>query len=603
MSTHIISRSIHSLVLFFSLGAFAIGCEETMVNNEADADDVYSYDDDEANVFVESGEFAETSPVHLKLANQTGLSNTNIIGGSTTDITEVPWQVAIKRNGGCHCGGSIVGSRWILTAAHCIQGYTLSTLSVVAGVSRLDQTGGQTRTISTAYVHPDYNSTTIQNDIALVYLSSALDLSGNSARAIRIGTLVDATAFEPNQMALISGWGRVSSTNFSCSNDLRSVTVPIIPNPIADDIMIVAEGLHVTADMLSTLGDNAAGAFKGDSGGPLVVDTPRGPMLAGNVSWGSPVATVGEPNQFSRVSYFADWIADHMNTDKHIQWIVDTNRDGSTDLRKDYGLASDRPIPADYNGDGVDDLALLRVNGSGWQWIIDTNRDGTTDIRVDYGSATDIPVVGDYNGDGKADFAFVRAVGAGWQWIIDTNRNGTTDMRVDYGKYTDRLVPADYNNDGKTDFGLLRLDGSGWQWIIDTNRDGVTDLRVNYGASTDGFIPADYNADGKADFGLLRVDGSQWQWIIDTNRDGSTDIRKNYGDVTDATIPADYSGDNRADFGLLRVNGSQWQWIIDTNRDGTTDIRKNYGNITDAAFTGDFNGDNKADFTLIRVID
>ncbi len=524
-----------------------------------------------------------------------------IVGGSDTDITVVPWQVSVQLGSSHFCGGSIIAPEWILTAAHCVSGRSASSISVVAGITKLSQAStGQRRSVSSIITFPGFVGASQGKDAALLHLSSALDLSGTKAQAIAVGTLVDAKSFAPNKVALVSGWGTLSSGG-SRPDTLQSVHAPILPNPIAQ--AAYAEET-ITSDQLAAgiMGEGGVDSCQGDSGGPLVVDSPRGPLLVGIVSWGYGCASPDYPGMYGRVSSFANWIAQETDTSRNLQWIVDTNRNGTTDLRVTYGLISDMPVQADYNGDGKTDFALLRESGTQWQWIIDTNRNGATDVRVNYGNSTDSPVPADYNGDGKTDFAVVRAVGSQWQWIIDTNRDGTTDLRVNYGNYTDFPMPADYDGDGLTDFGALRVNGSQWQWIVDTNRDGTADLRVNYGNNTDELLPADYSGDGKADFGLLRVDGSQWQWIIDTNRNGSTDLRVNYGNSTDVPIPADYSGDGLADFGLLRVVGSQWQWIIDTNRNGSTDIRVDYGDATDAALVGDYDGDGTADFAVGRLV-
>ena len=45
--------------------------------------------------------------------------NTQIVGGQPADIGEWPWQ-AMVRAGGYLCGGSLVGSSWVVTAAHCV---------------------------------------------------------------------------------------------------------------------------------------------------------------------------------------------------------------------------------------------------------------------------------------------------------------------------------------------------------------------------------------------------------------------------------------------------------------------------------------------------
>jgi len=47
----------------------------------------------------------------------------DIVGGTATQITAVPWQVSLQDAQGNHfCGGSIVTPTWIVTASHCLQG-------------------------------------------------------------------------------------------------------------------------------------------------------------------------------------------------------------------------------------------------------------------------------------------------------------------------------------------------------------------------------------------------------------------------------------------------------------------------------------------------
>lgn len=79
-----------------------------------------------------------------------------------------------------------------------------------------------------------------------------------------------------------------------------------------------------------------------------------------------------------------------------LQWIIDTNLNGVVNLRTNYGEVSDQALPADFNGDGKADLAVLRdINGK-WQWIIDTNLNGTADLRINYGKNSDIPIPADF---------------------------------------------------------------------------------------------------------------------------------------------------------------------------------------------------------------
>ena len=47
-----------------------------------------------------------------------------IVGGVETEVSEYPWQAGLvdKGSSSIWCGGSLLNSKWVLTAAHCTKG-------------------------------------------------------------------------------------------------------------------------------------------------------------------------------------------------------------------------------------------------------------------------------------------------------------------------------------------------------------------------------------------------------------------------------------------------------------------------------------------------
>ncbi|XP_020633419.3 serine protease 55 [Pogona vitticeps] len=96
-------------------------------------------------------------------------------GGKTQDESEVlPWQVSIQADGKHVCGGAILSSWWILSAAHCFQEDISSRLHVVV---HMEGNPSGIRDLERVIVHQDFNGETLQNDIALILLDSPIHFS------------------------------------------------------------------------------------------------------------------------------------------------------------------------------------------------------------------------------------------------------------------------------------------------------------------------------------------------------------------------------------------------------------------------------------------
>ena len=196
-----------------------------------------------------------------------------------------------------------------------------------------------------------------------------------------------------------------------------------------------------------------------------------------------------------------------------------------------FDFSRGKPVIADYNGDGKDEIALYNPNTGEWN-IRYAN--GTLE-KKSWGSPgfQDIPTPGDYDGDRKADLCVWRP--ASGQWLILQSSNNQYRAES-WGSSTYRDIPmaADYDSDGKTDFAVFRVgrytkansrsrmrkvDANSGRWFIKSSATGVT---TNYWATPGrtssehvvwaGDIPfvGDHNGDGTTDLMLFRPQTGSW---------------------------------------------------------------------------------------------
>jgi len=230
-----------------------------------------------------------------------------IVGGVETKVSEFPWQVSMLQSNYHTCGGSIIGKRWILTAAHCLTG-SLSNPSIWkinAGrhnVKSTTETGAQSLQVSRIIRHPQHSSLKNTNDIALMELKT--DLIFNDYVQPICLPKSDAGLFV-DEDSIITGWGALRE-NGAAATTLQKVTVPVITNA-------ACQKAYPTEGILETMicaGLQAGGkdSCQGDSGGPqhTVID---GKMVQiGVVSWGYGCARAGYPGVYTRTSSYYDWI-------------------------------------------------------------------------------------------------------------------------------------------------------------------------------------------------------------------------------------------------------------------------------------------------------
>jgi secreted trypsin-like serine protease len=138
------------LPLFFLLGLMMVGCgSESSLNPGDDAERISS------------------SPGPKK-----------VIGGVTVSTPfKYPFMASLRGDRGHSCGGALIGDRWVLTAAHCLES---TPRHVVLGDHNLYAIDGPQELgvgIAQTIIHPDYSPYLLgANDIGLIRLDRAVDI-------------------------------------------------------------------------------------------------------------------------------------------------------------------------------------------------------------------------------------------------------------------------------------------------------------------------------------------------------------------------------------------------------------------------------------------
>ncbi|KAJ7993079.1 hypothetical protein DPEC_G00268710 [Dallia pectoralis] len=179
------------------------------------------------------------------------------------------------------CDGFLVAEDFVITAAHCSKG----NIEVVLGVHYVYEKDAQKIHVKKKFPHPDYNITTMENDIMLLKLEKKASVNDH----VRIIDLPQTRDEKAPTNCLVSGWGLCKKGEDVGCQRLQEVNVTLVYNRKNAPGEICSEGPKSPA--------------QGDSGGPLV---------CGDVAYGVVSGGVHDNNKdyaiYTNITHYLDWI-------------------------------------------------------------------------------------------------------------------------------------------------------------------------------------------------------------------------------------------------------------------------------------------------------
>uniref|UniRef100_A0A182JVJ3 Peptidase S1 domain-containing protein n=1 Tax=Anopheles christyi TaxID=43041 RepID=A0A182JVJ3_9DIPT len=247
-------------------------------------------------------------------------SSGRIVGGMEAPAGQWPWMAAIFLHGTKRtefwCGGSLIGTKYILTAAHCTRDsrqrpFAARQFTVRLGDIDLSTDGEPsapvTYKVTEVRAHPRFSRVGFYNDIALLVLDKPVRKSKYVIPVCLPGSNLPSKERLAGRRATVVGWGTTYYGGKE-STKQQQATLPVWRNedcnrayfqPITDNFVCAG------------FSEGGVDACQGDSGGPLMMRVEARWTQLGVVSFGNKCGEPGYPGVYTRISEYMDWIREN----------------------------------------------------------------------------------------------------------------------------------------------------------------------------------------------------------------------------------------------------------------------------------------------------
>lgn len=222
-----------------------------------------------------------------------------IIGGEAARRGQFPYQVSLQyKSGSQFCGGSILTTMCILTAAHCEMKKPSDFRAVAGSLSYINFAleDGQVRGLVKFIQHENYKNVGTGYDVAIAKVDEPFTFTA-FIQPIQLEKVNDKGA------VIASGWGLTKDgDNNSIPEFLHTVILAIVST---HDCSSAWNGIPKDVVCASLPGKDTC---QGDSGGPLAQNLNEKLVQVGITSFGAECASKTLPGVYTEVSKYSNWI-------------------------------------------------------------------------------------------------------------------------------------------------------------------------------------------------------------------------------------------------------------------------------------------------------